>query len=115
MSRKDKIMKTNIYFFRCNAYNAVVFDQQNGHYFLTEGDHNSFIDGKIDLYSPNAEQELKAYFEENIAAENMDITNLCNSNCVFEGNFEANEEGVEAILLASYDDVDTAEYVDGLI
>ena len=107
-------MKTNIYFFRCNAYNAVVFDQQNGHYFLTEGDRNSFIDGKIDLYSPNADQELKAYFEENIAAGNTDITNLCNSNCVFEGDFDANEEGVEAILLASYDDVDTSELVKGL-
>lgn len=108
-------MKTNIYFFKTNAYNAVVFDQCNGHYFLNEGDHNGFIDGIVDLYADDVENALKAYFEENIAAGNTDITGMCNSNCVISGDFDPDEEGVEAILLASYDDVDTAEYVDGLI
>lgn len=106
-------MKTNIYFFKTNAYNAVVFDQCNGHYFLIEGDSN-FCVGGIDLYLPNAVQELKAYYEECIAAEIMDITGICISDFVFEGDFDPDEEGVEAILLASYDDVDTSELVEGL-
>lgn len=108
-------MKTNIYFFKTNAYNAVVFDQCNGHYFLNEGDRNGFIDGIVDLYADDAENALKDYFTAAIKDETIDITGMCNSSCVMDGDFDPDEEGVEAILLASYDDVDTSELVEGLI
>ena len=108
-------MKTNIYFFKTNAYNAVIFDQCNGHYFLNEGDRNGFIDGIVDLYADDAENALRDYFTTAIKNETIDITGMCNSLCVMDGDFDPDEEGVEATLLATYDDVDTAELVEGLI
>lgn len=107
-------MKTNIYFFRTNAFNAVIFDQENGHYFMTEGDRNGYIDGNVDLYSDNAVDSLKEYFINAINNGYTDITNLCNSTCVMGGDFDPDENGTESILLASYDDVDTADLVKGL-
>lgn len=106
-------MKTNIYFLKTNAFNAVIFDQENGHYFMTEGDHNGYIDGTVDLYSDNATDSLKEYFINAINNGDVDITGLCNSTCVIGGNFDPDENGTESILIASYDDIDTADLVEG--
>ena len=93
-------MRTKIYFYENNAYNAVVFDQENGFYFMIEKVEN------IDLYAGDAAEQLKKYFEDNINNEMMDLSGLCNSNCVFAGKFTADQPEEKATLLAEYDDDD---------
>lgn len=106
-------MKTKIYLYKNNAYNAVVFDQENGFYIMTEGNEGTF-EG-IDLYAENAAEMLGEYFERMIAEDLMDLSGLCNGNNVFGGEFTADEFGESAELIAEYGDEDYSPYVDGLI
>lgn len=106
-------MKTNIYLYSNNAYNAVVFDQENGFYLMTEGDEGTFEN--IDLYAENAAELLTAYFKNAIAEGYMDLSGLCNSNCAFSGDFTADAFGENAELIATYDDEDYKPYLEGII
>ena len=100
-------MKTQIFFYSNNAYNAVVFKQSEKFYFLTENE-------EIDLYAADAVNQLRALYAQRIADGNMDLSGLCNSNCVFAGNFTADDDSENAVLIAEYDDEDYSPYVDGL-
>lgn len=106
-------MTTKIYLYKNSAYNALVFDQENGFYLMTEGDEGNF-EG-IDLYAENAAEMLTEYFDRMIADDLMDLSGLCNSYNAFGGEFTADAFGESAELIASYEDVDYSPYVDGLI
>lgn len=101
-------MKTRIYFYQNNAYNAIVFDQQNGFYFMTE-----FSD--IDLYADNAIELLKSDFAKAIDNGMMDLSSLCIGDYVFSGDFTADAPEESAELIAEYDDEDYLPYVENLI
>lgn len=101
-------MKTQIYFYSNNAFNAIVFKQSEKFFFLTD---NTIID----LYADDAVDQLKAFYKNIIANGNMDLSSLCNSNYVYAGNFTADDDSEDAILIAEYDDEDYSPYVDGLI
>lgn len=107
------IMTTKIYFYKNSAYNAVVFDQENGFYLMTEGDEGT-LEG-IDLYAENAAEMLTEYFDHMIADNLMDLSGLCNGNNAFGGEFTADEFRESAELIAEYEDEDYSPYVDGLI
>lgn len=106
-------MTTKIYLYANTAYNAVVFDQENGYYLMTEGDEGRF-EG-IDLYAADAADRLREYFGRMIADDLMDLSGLCNGNNAFSGKFTADEFGESAELIATYDDEDYSPYVAGLI
>lgn len=106
-------MTTKIYFYKNNAYNAVVFNQGNGFYLMTEGNEGTF-EG-IDLYTENAAEMLTEYFNRMIADNLMDLSGLCNGYNTFGGEFIADEFGESAELIAEYDDEDYSPYVNGLI
>lgn len=107
------MMNTKIYFYSNNAYNAVVFTQDNGFYLMTE--HISGEDGKeIDLYADDAIEQVKSLYTSIIADNMMDLSGLCNGDCVFAGDFTADAPEEDAILIAEYNDEDYAPYVDGL-
>lgn len=106
-------MTTKIYLYKNNAYNAVVFDQENGFYLMTEGDEGIF-EG-IDLYAENAAEMLTEYFNRMIADDLMDLSGLCNGNNTFGGEFTADEFGESTELIAEYEDEDYSPHVDGLI
>lgn len=106
-------MKTKIYLYKNNAYNAIVFDQENGYYLMTEGDEGTF-EG-IDLYATNAAEMLTEYFDRMIADSFMDLSGLCNDNNAFSGDFTAVKPEESAELIAEYEDEDYKPYVDGLI
>lgn len=101
-------MKTQIYFYSNNAFNAVVFKQSEKFYFMTD---NTIID----LYAADAVNQLRALYAQWIADGNMDLSGLCNSNYAYSGNFTADDDSENAILIAEYDDEDYSPYVDGLI
>lgn len=106
-------MTTKIYLYKNSAYNAIVFDQENGYYLMTEGDEGIF-EG-IDLYAENAADLLTEYFNHMIVDDLMDLSGLCNGNNAFGGELSADEFGESAELIAEYDDEDYSPYVDGLI
>lgn len=106
-------MTTKIYLYKNNAYNAVIFTQDNGFYLMTEGDEGRF-EG-IDLYAENTSELLTAYFADMIAGDMIDLSGLCNGNNAFGGDFSAEEFGESAELIAEYDDEDYSPYVNGLI
>ena len=106
-------MTTKIYLYKNNAYNAVIFDQENGFYLMTEGNEGIF-EG-IDLYADNAPEMLQQHFAAAIAEDMMDLSGLCNSNCAFAGDFAADSFDESAELIAEYDDEDYLPYVDGII
>lgn len=101
------MMNTKIYFDKNNAYNAVIFTQETGFFFMIENED-------VDLYAEDAVEQLKALYADRIAAGIMDLSGLCNGDCVFAGSFPDDYPEDEAILLAEYDDEDYAPYVDGL-
>ena len=101
-------MKTQIYFYTSNAYNAVVFKQSEKFYFLTENE-------EINLYADDAVNQLRTLYAQRIADGDMDISSLCNSNCVFAGNFTADDDSEEAVLIAEYDDEDYTPYIENLL
>lgn len=101
-------MKTQIYFYTNNAYNAVVFKQSKNFYFLTEQE-------EIDLYADDAVDQLRALYAQRIADGDMDLSALLTSDYIFAGDFTADDDSEDAILIAEYEDEDYSPYIDGLI
>ena len=107
-------MKTNIYFYQNNAYNAIVFDQENGCYILVEGDRRGYFDS-VDLYAENAADQFRRYYADAIAADIMDLSGCCYSDLIYAGDFSADEFEESAELLATFDSSDNIrEYANAL-
>lgn len=104
-------MKTNIYFLETNAYNAIIFDQETAHYIALE--HPDTINN-IDLYAPDAAEQLKIYFNELITSKNIDITSAAHPNTIIAGSFTPNTtadiDADKVTMIATFD----AESIDDI-
>lgn len=100
-------MTTKIYFYENNAYNAVIFTQETGFYFIFENED-------VDLYADDAVEQLKAIYAQRIEAGIMDLSSLCTSDFVHAGDITAEDPEEELTFITEYDDEDYAPCVEGL-
>lgn len=105
-------MKTNVYFAKTNAYNAVIFDRPEENYCLImEGNSEGYLDGVVDLYEhydADSERTVEQIVEELkhhlfAQVDLLDPTDTYDTHFDYDDADEFFEDFEELIFIGSYE------------